>query len=183
MLDFVQNLTLYEIVAQFFGILGIIAAIVAFQCKKHKPLTLFRTANELLFAIQYFMLGAYTGMAMNLVGSLRNLIFVKMVEQNKSTKKVCFLFSALFLIFAALTWEGSKSIFIGFAKVVTTFAYGSKKTSFVRILVLLTSLAWFFYNVLVQSYAGCLCEAFTIISIISAIIRIDILGRKSVKVK
>lgn len=177
MMDFLKSITLYEFVLQGVGVLGILAAVLAFQCKKHKPLTILRTANEMLFAVQYFMLGAYTGTAMNLVGSLRNLVFIKMVERNKSTKKACFLFSAMFLIFSVFTWEGSKSILVGIAKVVSTFAYGNKNTSVVRILILMTSLSWFVYNFLVKSYAGCVCEAFTIVSIISGIIRIDILGR------
>ncbi len=177
MIEFLENITLYEFVMQGVGILGILAAVLAFQCKNHKPLTILRTANEMLFAVQYFMLGAYTGMAMNLVGSLRNLVFVKMVENNKNTKKACFAFSTLFLIFVAFTWEGSKSILIGIAKVVSTFAYGNKNTSFVRIFILMTSLSWFVYNFLVKSYAGCVCESFTIISIISGIIRIDILNK------
>lgn len=182
MINFFRNITMYNIVVQTVGMLGTLAAILAFQCKKHKSLTILRTANEMLFAVQYFMLGAYTGMAMNLVGSCRNLIFIKMVERNKSTKKVSFLFSALFAAFAVFTWEGTKSILIGGAKVVSTFAYGNKNTSMVRILILITSLVWFAYNATVKSYAGCVCEGLTIISVISGIIRIDILGKKRVVV-
>lgn len=171
------NITMYDILVQGAGIIGIIASILSFQCKSHKPLTLLRTANEMFFAVQYFFLGAYTGVAMNLIGSLRNFVFIKMVEQNKSTKKMCFVFSALFLVFVAFTWEGPKSIIIGIAKVVSTFAYGNRQTAYIRILILLTSLSWFFYNLLVKSYAGCICEALTGISIIAGIIRIDILGK------
>lgn len=183
MADYFKNITLYETITQTAGILGILAAILAFQCKKHKPLTILRTVNELLFALQYLLLGAYTGMAMNLIGSVRNIVFVKMVEKGRNTKRSCFLFSALFITFVAFTWEGSKSILVGIAKVVSTFAYGNKNTSAARILILMTSLAWFIYNFLVSSYAGCACEAFTIISIISGIIRIDILGRQKLNVK
>lgn len=167
------------IVIQSVGVLGIAAGVAAFQCSEHKRLILFRTANELLFAIQYLLLGAYTGAAMNLVGCVRNVIFGKMVERGKSTISGRILFSLLFVVFSIFTWAGMKSILIGIAKVVSTFAYGSSKTSVVRIMIFCTSLAWLVYNFLVGSYAGCLCELFTLISIIVGIVRIDISKRTS----
>lgn len=165
----------YNILLQGIGVLGVIASILSFQCRKHKPLVMLRSTNEFLFAIQYAMLGAYTGMAMNLVGVVRNLIFAKMVEKDKNTTFMSIFFSAMFLVFACFTWSGVKSILIGFAKVVSTFAYGSSKTSVVRILIFFTSAAWFIYNFLVKSYAGCICEFFTLCSIVVGIVRLDIM--------
>lgn len=174
-------MTLFEIIAQGVGVLGIIASIISFQCKKHKPLMVFRTLNETLFAVQYIMLGAYTGAAMNIVGSIRNVIFAKQVEKGKSTKKTGVFFSIAFVLFCLATWSGIKSVLIAFAKVISTFAYGNKNTAFVRCMILLTSSMWLVYNLLVKSYAGCLCELFTLCSIIVGIIRFDLLKKKPVK--
>lgn len=168
-------MTKYEIIMQGVGVLGIIASIISFQCKRHKPLMVFRTLNEFLFAIQYCMLGAYTGMAMNIIGCTRNLIFAKQVEKGKNTVPARIAFSVAFILFCIATWAGAKSILIGVAKVISTFAYGSKSTGVVRLLVLFTSVAWLIYNFMVGSYAGFACEAFSICSIVTGIIRIDIL--------
>lgn len=159
------------------GVAGIISSIISFQCKKHKPLMLFRTANELLFGLQYLMLGAYTGMFANFIGCVRNTIFTRMVEKKKSTMRMRFLFSVLFIVMSFFTWAGFKSILIGVAKAMSTYAYGSKNTGFVRIMILLTSSVWLFYDAAVKSYAGCACEIFTLCSIIAGIIRIDILKK------
>lgn len=168
---------MFDIAVQAVGALGIIASIISFQCRKNSTIVTFRTINELLFAVQYFMLGAYTGMAMNLIGCVRNTIFTEMIKRRKRTTGVCLLFSAVFLIFAGLTWAGPKSILIGFAKVTSTFAYGNKNTRVIRGLILLTSSSWLIYNLAVKSYAGVACEVFTICSILIGIIRIDILKR------
>lgn len=173
-------MTAYDIFVQAIGVIGIISSVLSFQCKNHKPLMIFRTGNEFFFAIQYFLLGAYTGTAMNILGCTRNLIFTKMVEKNKSTVKMRVVFSALFLIFSIFTWSGFKSILVGIAKVLSTVAYGSSNTAFVRILILITSISWFTYNFMVKSYAGCVCEFFTICSIIVGIIRIDLVKEKAV---
>lgn len=165
---------IYTILVQAVGVLGITASILSFQCKKHKRLLWLRTANEMLFALQYGMLGAYTGMMMNLIGSARNVVFAKMVEKGKNTNHMRFFFSALFLLFCFFTWAGFKSILVAVAKILSTVAYGSANVFFVRILIFVTSISWFIYNFFVHSYAGCVCEALTLCSIIIGIIRIDI---------
>lgn len=176
-MDFLSSVCFYDIFVHSVGVMGIIASIISFQCKKHKNMLIFRTANEMLFAVQYFLLGAYTGMAMNLIGSLRNVFFTRMVEKKKNTYPVRILFSIAFAVFTLLTWEGYKSLLSGSAKIISTFAYGSSNTSLVRIIILITSTGWFLYNICVKSYAGCACELFTICSIIFAIVRIDILKK------
>ena len=57
-----------NISVQLLGMVGFAASLIAFQCKRHKPIVVLRTVNELVFALQYFLLGAYTGTAMNLLG-------------------------------------------------------------------------------------------------------------------
>ena len=158
-------------ITQAVGVLGITASVIAFQCKKHKTIMIFRTANELLFAVQYAFLGAYTGVAMNVFGSLRNVVFAELVKRDKNTVPMRFVFSAVFSGFIIYTWAGVQSALSGFAKILSTFAYGSKNLILMRILILTTSSCWFIYNVIVKSYAGCACEAFTIISLIVGIIR------------
>lgn len=164
----------FTVLKEGIGILGILAAICAFQCKSHRNLMIFRTANELLFAVQYVMLGAYTGAAMNAIGCVRNMTFARMVEKGKSTLVMRYVFSGVILIFIAFTWDFPKSLLSGIAKVVSTFAYGSSRTSLVRLLTLATSASWLIYNAAVGSYAGVVCEILTLLSIITGIIRLDI---------
>ena len=170
-------MTAYDIFVQAIGVIGIISSILSFQFKKYEHIMTFRTASEILFSAQYFFLKAYTGMTTNLIGCIRNLIFVKMIQKGKSTISIRVVFSALFMLFSILTWEGFKSIFIGIAKVLSTIAYGSSNTGFLRIVMLSTSICWFIYDFSVKSYAGCISGIFTISSIVISIIRIDIIKK------
>lgn len=170
---------LYDIIIQVIGGLGIIASVISFQCKKHSSILIFRTLNESIFAVQYFLLGAYTGMIMNLVGSVRNLIFARRVANGKKTTVPMIVFSAMFVIFGICFWQGPKSILVMIAKVLSTMAYGNKNTTVVRGIVLITSTAWLIYNSCVFSIAGVLCEAFTLASVILGIIRLDLIPRFS----
>ena len=163
-----------EILIQSIGILGIAASIISFQCKRHKIILVFRTLNEFLFAIQYVLLCAYTGAAMNILGCIRNTIFSKLVEHKKDTKLSVIIFSILFTVFGIATWQGPKSVLIIVAKVLSTLAYGNKNTTIVRCIILTTSSSWLIYNILVHSIAGAACEIFTLVSLITGIIRLDI---------
>ena len=164
-----------NIIIQLIGGLGIVASIIAFQCKKHNTILFFRTLNEAIFALQYFLLGAYTGMAMNIVGCVRNIIFTKLIIKNKKTTSITIFFGIIFTLFGICTWQGLKSVLIIIAKVLSTIAYGNKNTTIIRVIIFITSTSWLIYNYYAFSIAGVLCETFTIISLIIGIIKLDVI--------
>ena len=49
---------------------------------------IFKTASGLVFAVQFIFLGAYTGVVMNVIGSIRNIVFARLVSKNKSNNEV-----------------------------------------------------------------------------------------------
>lgn len=163
-----------QVCIQVIGALGVLAAVLAFQCKRHDRVMVLRTANELLFALQYALLGAWTGVAMNLIGCVRNMVFRSMVLRGRKTRWARVLFSVAFAGFALLTWAGFKSLLTGFAKVVSTVAFGSSNLFLLRLLTLLTSSCWLIYNFSVGSYTGVVCEVLTISSVMIGVLRIDI---------
>ncbi len=171
-----------DIIIQAIGYIGLIFAIIAFQCKSHKGVMIFRTLNEMFFVVQYLCLGSYTGAAMNIIGSTRNISFAACVEKNKSTKPLQIIFCIIFVVAGLMTTPvGIVQFMVIGAKIVSTIAYGMKNTTLIRLLTLPTSICWFVYNFSCGSVAGSLCEALTIISIFAAIIRIDIIGKRKQK--
>ena len=170
-----------DILVQLIGGLGILASLISFQCKKHNSILAFRTLNEAIFAAQYLMLGAYTGMAMNLIGCVRNTVFTKQVAKGKKTTVPTVIFCVIFLVFGIFTWQGMKSILIIVAKVLSTVAYGNKNPTVVRGIVFITCTSWLIYNYCVFSVAGVICEAVTLISLLIGIVRLDIMPRLAKK--
>ena len=76
-----------DLALQLIGCFGILASMISFQCKKHRSILFFRTLNEAIFALQYILLGAYTGAAMNVVGCVRNSVFSSQVQKNTKRGK------------------------------------------------------------------------------------------------
>ena len=160
------------------GVLGILGAVLAFQCKKHRNVMLFKSMNELFFALQYLLLGAYTGCAMNIIGTIRNFVFLTEVERGKSTRVAQIVFCLIFFGIGLWTWNGAWSLFPIGAKLLTTIVYGVKNTRVIRFLTLPVNICWIIYNFHADSIEGVLCEALTAASVVLAIIRIDLLGRE-----
>lgn len=170
-----------DILIQLIGVLGILVSVAAFQCKKHRHILNLRTLSEFIFAVQYLLLGAYTGMAADLLGCLRNQIFTRQIAKGKKTTGSIAVFSLAFTLFGILTWEGPKSILVIFAKVLSTVAYGNENPTVVRTIILLTSSSWLIYNIYVFSLAGIACEVVTLVSLIVGIIRMDVLPKRKNK--
>ena len=70
---------------QAIGFAGMAASLISFQYKEHGKVLFLRILSEIIFAVQYVFLGAYTGMASNLMSAVMNLFFKSRVKGGKST--------------------------------------------------------------------------------------------------
>lgn len=174
----------YEVFVQLIGVIGIIAGLSAFQCNKHSHALMLKMTEEGAFGIQYFLLGGYTGAVLNLVGIFRNLIFTCLGtrDKQKELKYARIILGALFAVLGLLSWEGYISILIIFAKVLSTFAYGTTNMKKMRMMISVTCVCWICYNFYVGSIAGMVSDSCNLASVIIGMIRYDIL-KKEEKVK
>lgn len=143
------------IIAQIFGFAGLACSVAAYQCKKHRSVMLLKTSNELLFAFQYFFLGTYTGMAMNIISSIRNLTFSYLVKKEKNTLPFQIIFCIAFIVSGILTWKNYLSLIVILAKLLTTVVYGMKNTKYLRFATVPTSIFWLIYNYQLQGNSRC----------------------------
>lgn len=171
----------WTVLVQGIGFLGIACSILAFQYKGYRPLVALRAATELFFGIQYILLGAYSGAAMDFLGVFRNGIFLDCDKRGKSLRPWRLFFSVVFVGATLLTWAGPKSILSAVAKVASTIGYGSSNPRLIRLIVLCSSTCWLIYNSLVFSLAGVLGEVVTLASVLIGILRFDILGKEETK--
>ena len=182
----------FDILIQAIGFIAIGVNLIAVQFNKYSTIILFKTIGSLLFVLQYIFLGAYTGMIMDIIGSIRNIIFSSNVKNNRSNRNAVIVFSLLTAILGittiVLTWDVSEirwtdnvkfatilMVFIGIlsiiAKLLSTVAYSIKSPHTIRMLNIPSCSCWLIYNLVVFSIAGFVNEVMTICSIIIAEIR------------
>ena len=171
---------IYEVLAQSVGVLAMIAGIVSYQMNTHKRIMILKAACEGLFAVHFLMLAiyrdgsAYSGSVMNLIGAVRNVVFLFCVEKNKPVIPPILIFSAAMVACCAFTWRGAISLLAVGGKLCTTIAYAVKKPKFVRLLTIPSCIMWIIYDSVVLSVPGIMIEFFGLVSIIIGYLRYDL---------
>ena len=69
------------IIGQILGIIAILLGFVTYQMKTQKQLLICQTAVSLVFCVHYLLIGATTGMAMNIVNVVRNFVYSRRNEK------------------------------------------------------------------------------------------------------
>ena len=180
---------IFDIFVQVLGFVGIGLNLIAVQFNKYRTIIFFKTMGSLLFALQYFLLGAYTGMVMDLIGSIRNIIFTLNVKNKRSNKGYVIFFACLTaiagIITIAMTWDVSKirwtddvklatilmvviSALSIFAKLISTISYSIANPHKMRLLNLPSAGCWLIYNFVAFTLAGTINEIMTLGSILIA---------------
>lgn len=160
------------IFSQCIGFLAAAILLLSFQQKTHKRIVIMQACSGLLFAIQYFMLGAYEGMIGNLVGMTRSIAFSFRGRSKFVDSIACpIIFSLLAGAGGLLTYTSPASLLPMAAMMISSFVMWNPHTQQLRALTMPTSLMWLIYNVICSSYSGIATEIFNLISIVIGLIR------------
>lgn len=164
-----------ETLAQIIGIFGTVCMFLSFQIKKNTPFFAVQSLSGLLFALNFLLLGAYTGSIFNFINILRGGI----LAGGKRFKNICFLIllQSLYILTVVFTYSGWLSVAALIAQLVGTFAMWTQNGKIIRFGQLLcVSPIWLIHNTFVFSIGGIICEVFSIISIIVSLVRFGVNG-------
>ena len=162
-----------DIFIQGIGFLGVIAFIVSYQIKSNRALYIFQLLGSLLFCIQFFMLGAYSGCLSMLLNILRYALLTKYNEWKwVQRKELAWAVCAAFAVVLIFTWAGPVTILTFLASSVSTIFYWTNNAKMIRGANLFcASPCWLMYDIYAGSWGGVLNEAITLTSIIVSVVR------------
>ena len=163
-----------QLLIRALGIAGLCTSVLSFQFKRHKQIVLCKMLSELLFSLQYFCMGAYTGCLLDLISGARNYLFYQCVEKKRSTLPVILGFSALVIALALLSWAGPISLLPMAAKVLTTVSYGMKRERLLRLITLPSCLCWIAYNAVIGTWEAMFTDLLSLGSILIALCKFDL---------
>lgn len=133
-----------------------------------------------LFVIHYILLGALTGAVMNLIEA--GVVYVSYQKETKiwaQQKFWLYIFILLFIFAGLITSKTLVDSFPVLAQILGTVAIWQKNPKAIRFMMLIPRPLWFYYNFVVGSFAGMVAEIFIFLSVMTGIVRFDILGKKS----
>lgn len=165
-----------DIIAQVFGLIGLIIIVSSFQCKSNKNFFIMQGTGSFMFFLNFILIGAYAGALFNLTNLVRGLLFSQ--EDGKRWKLVAtvLLYTACFLFSVCLTWGNWFMIFISALPYVTLVIMSvlmwKGNGRHIRIFQLwLMSPSWIVHNIFNFSLGGIICETFNMVSVIVSFIR------------
>lgn len=165
------------LLSQFFVILSYLLLATTYLKTKRKSILFIGICSLVASEISYFLLGAYTGVAMVAVAIIRNIIFyideTKNGKSNKITSKDIIILIILYLITlcsAIYTYDGIMSIFSVLETVIYTYAVWQKSPKVYKYLGIPNSISVIIYQAYIKSIFGIILEAIILISEIIGIL-------------
>ena len=168
-----------DFLIQLIGFVGLATSILAFQFKKHRGIVLCKMSSELIFALQYILLGAWTAAVLDGLSVIRNSLYTYFVKRGRSTLPVIIGFGLFVVVTGIVTFDGWLSLLPIAAKLLTTISYGMKNEKLLRFITLPSCIMWSIYNLQVGSLGGALGDTLTLISLLIGIYKFDIKQEKA----
>ncbi len=154
-------------VGQILGIVVVGLAILSYQMPTKKSVMTVQICTTSVMSTHYLLIGAYPGMAMNIFGIVRNVIYYKTKSENKYLP---IILSAVIGIIGFISWDGYHSLLAIAGLVINSYSL-SKDPQFLRKSILVSSPLVLIYDIMVMSVGGILLESLSIVSAVIGIVR------------
>lgn len=166
-----MEITPVYIISQIITVIYFALLSLSYLLKSREKILVTNFLGHIGQAASMFLLGGFTGASMSGIMVLRDLIFF--IQENKRSKgKTVNKKSDLFILITTIilviiltifTYNGPLSLLSVFATLIATFALWQKDVKRYKLLGLLVSLLWLFYNIFVMSIMGIILELILLI--------------------
>ncbi|MBO4278008.1 MAG: YgjV family protein [Clostridia bacterium] len=165
-------MTAAEIIGQILGGVAVVLGFIAFQMRDAKKVLLVQMAAIVVFCAHYYLLQAYSGLALNAVGLFRNVAYYyrgRMPEKRAAATTVFFVIAMVTA--GAFSWQDARSLLVIAGIAINTVGMSFSDSQNIRKSILVSSPLVLVYDILVRSVGGAVFETTAIVSSIIGIIR------------
>ena len=167
-------------VAQFFGVLVIIANVIAMQMKSKKKIIFCYFLVNLFSSIMFFLLKQYSGALICLFAIFQTVINNCFERKEKDIPKtIIAVYVIISIILGGVTFKIYIDIMPIICSILFTILILQKKEANIRKLALINIIIWVVYDLLCKAYTGAISDIITLISTIIGIYRFDIKKKKN----
>ena len=163
--------TIVYFVGQGLGIVAIALGFLSYQMKTREGLVFAQFATAICFVLHYLMIGAYSGMALNIISVIRNYVYFQLGKKGSVAKVWAVVFSVIMGAIGILSWQNWYSIFVVLGLIINSYCMSFSNPQSIRKSIFVTSPLVLIYDVLVLSVGGAVYESIAIISAVIGILR------------
>ena len=172
-----------EIIAQAIGIVAMVFNILSYQSKRQKWIIGLQLCGGALFAVNFLMLGATVGGILNILATVRAVVFLfkEKLKADRMGWLVGFVSVYVAVYVLNFTLFGKEptayNLIIEILPVIGMTAlnigFRLKDAAGVRRCGLVSSPSWLIYNIASGSWGAIACEVLTLVSIVVGMLRHD----------
>lgn len=155
-----------KIAGEIIGVLGIAVNFLIYQQKDRKNLLKVKLLSDIAWALHYGLLTAFSGMAVCIVGGLRETTFLLTEDKKDKRKYFLIAFCLIACITSALTMKDWFGLLPALASLIAVFSYWQQNPNLTKILGVPISISMLVYDLMRFSIFGFVNEVLTLISII-----------------
>lgn len=166
------------IIAQIIGLIIVILSLIGLQQKSGERFLFYQITINLLYVVQYILLGAITGAVICVISTIRCIIFWKYKKENRKTP-ICFLilFIVLSIISSIITSTSIFDYILTIGTIIFTYALWQDNMKIMRIGSILSVLSYIVYNLIFRAYTAMILDGIDFFNLSIAIYRNDIIDR------
>ena len=143
----------------------------SYQRTQKRKIMVIQTVATALSCVQYLLIGALSGFALNVVCIIRNFVFYYRDKKQGNDLITPVAFAFCMAVVSFFSWEGIHSLLITLGLVVNTVCMGIFDAKSFRKTILISSSLILIYNIFASSYSGVLSESISLVSVVIGIIR------------
>lgn len=159
------------LIGHILGFVSVGLFFYSYQRTQKRKIMIIQTVATALSCIQYLLIGAFSGFALNVVCIIRNFAFYYRDKNQGKNLTSPVLFALCMAAVSVFSWEGIHSLLITLGLVVNTICMGIFDAKKFRKTILISSSLILIYNIFASSYSGILSESMSLISVIIGIVR------------
>ena len=170
-------MTFFDVIVQAIGVVAMILTIGCYQLKRRRFILTAQYSGNVLWCVHYFFLGAWPALVTNALNAVRGFIYSLDKKWAKSNIWVAVFIvlpitAQLILLYLKLvdfnTWYSYLPIV---ATIIAAVALRIPDENKMRTTYITSVPLWIIYNALAGSIPGTLSAAFTLVSLIVALVR------------
>ena len=157
--------------AQIFGIIGICLSFFIYIVRLRASILLCKFTADVIWAVHYLLIGAYSGAALNVLAMARETVFYNKTKKWASSRFWLYLFATLTMLSGVFTWEGPISLLPSIGSVCAVISFWCTKPIHIRLLAAPAQALWTIYNILHHSLTGGISSSLALLSVLIGLAR------------
>lgn len=166
------------LLAQIFGVLSTIAAIICVQARTSGGVLLGQILANGFSGLSYGLLGSLSGVWVCVLASVHSVLISLIRKRNENSRKkliavVSVIFAAFYVVGSAVTFTHWPDVISCVCALLFVLTIAQEDASKMRNVMLVSMSLWILFDISVGAYTNIITHASTIVSIVTAKMKLD----------